>query len=336
MRLGSAVISVTPAERYANAVGNCWPLAIMPAPGELLSSWLHRLSYANGVPPHYFGALLGAPGENWSARLDRALPDRILQLLGERTHIPLEDITALTVAPDALAGLRLPLRPGSQQTCVPERQVTWLQFCPACLAEDETPYFRRGWSLATRVSCFRHGCRLRDRCPSCGQGLAPFSQKRLVPHQICASCGAALCKRTRPAADGVRRLERLIDDLLRLHAAGHLMAEGRSLPDLLGSACFQFGKQRMSIARLPHRDRYHLFRQLTEGRSTPFGKRKSPAIFYWKRVAQASPAWSGLLTSFGDAVLPRPKAGPCPTTAGPNLADLVQAAARLHQKRQAL
>jgi hypothetical protein len=90
----------------------------------------------------------------------------------------------------------------------------------------------------------------------------------------------------------------------------------------------------MSIARLPHRDRYHLLRQLTEGRSTPFGTRRSPAISYWKRVAQAAPAWSGLVTSFSDAVLPRPKAGPCSTTAGPHLADLVQAAARLHQQRQ--
>ena len=336
MRFGSTGISVKPAERYANAAGNCWPVAIMPAPGELLSSWLHRLAYANGVPPHYFGALLGAPGENWSARLDRALPDRILRLLGEHTHIPLEDIAALTIAPDPLARLRLPLRASPQQSCAPKTQATWLQFCPACLAEDETPYFRRGWSLATRVSCFRHGCRLRDRCPSCGQGLAPFSQKRLVPHQICALCGAALYKRTRPAADGVRRLERLIDDLLRLHAAGHRLAEGRSLPDLLGSACFQFGGKRVSIARLSHRDRYQQLRQMTEGRSTPFGKRRSPAIFYWKRVAQAAPAWSGLVTSFSDAVLPRPKAGPCPTTAGPNLADLIQAAARLDQQRQAL
>ena len=67
-------------------------------------------SYANGIPPHYFGALLGAPGKNWSARLDRAMPDRILQFLGEHTCIPLEDIAALTIAPDPLARLRLPLR----------------------------------------------------------------------------------------------------------------------------------------------------------------------------------------------------------------------------------
>jgi hypothetical protein len=92
----------------------------------------------------------------------------------------------------------------------------------------------------------------------------------------------------------------------------------------------------MSIARLSHRDRYQLFQKLAEGRSTPFGKRRSSAMIYWKRVAQVAPAWGGLVTSFSDAVLPRPKAGPCSTTAGPNLADLVQAAARLDQQRQAL
>lgn len=334
MRFGPSGVSVTPAERYESAAGSRWPVSIMPAPGELLSSWLHRLAYAKGIPPHYFRVLLGAPGENWSACLDRALPDRILQFLGEHTCISPEDIAALTIAPDPLTRLRLPLRASPQQSCARRTQATWLQFCPACLAEDETPYFRRDWSLATRVSCFRHGCRLRDRCPSCGHGLASFSQKRLVPHQICALCGAALCKRTRPATNGVRRLERLIDDLLRLHAAGHRMAEGRSLPDLLGSACFQFGLRPMSIAHLSHRDRYQLFQQLTEGRSTPFGTRRSPAISCWKRVAQAAPTWRGLVTSFSDSVLPRPKAGPCPTTAGPNLADLVEAAGRLHQRRQ--
>jgi len=144
MRFGPTEISIMPAERYASAAGSRWPMGIMPAPGELLSSWLYRLVYANGVPPRYFGALLGAPGANWSARFDRALPDRILQFLGEHTCIPLEDIAALTIAPDPLARLRMPLRASPQQSCAPKTQATWLQFCPACLAEDETPYFRQG------------------------------------------------------------------------------------------------------------------------------------------------------------------------------------------------
>lgn len=88
MRFGPSGVSVTPAERYESAAGSRWPVSIMPAPGELLSSWLHRLAYAKGIPPHYFRVLLGAPGENWSACLDRALPDRILQFLGEQTAYP--------------------------------------------------------------------------------------------------------------------------------------------------------------------------------------------------------------------------------------------------------
>ena len=114
--------------------------------------------------------------------------------------------------------------------------------------------------------------------------LAPFSQKSLVPHQICALCGRGALQNNPSATTGVRHLERLIDDLLRMITAGLRMAAGRSLSDLLGSACFQFSKQRMSIARLPHPEIAIIsFRQLTEGRSTPFGNaKKSREISYWK------------------------------------------------------
>lgn len=335
MRLGPAGISVTSAHRYASAAGSCWPVSIMPAPGELLSSWLHRLAYANGVPPRYFGGFLEAPGENWSARLDRALPDRILGLLVQRTGVPLEDIAALTVAPDPWTRLRLPLQPRSRGTCASGTQATWLQFCPACLAEDETPYFRRGWSLATRVSCFRHGCLLRDRCPNCGGGLAPFLQDRLLPQQICAFCAAPLVKRTLPATPCVRHLERLLDDLLRLHAAGY-GPRGRTSPiDLLGATCFRSGDARISIAYLSHVDRYRLFRRLTEDPLRVFGERKNPALDYWAHVVRVAPSWRRLTSSFADAVLCRPAAGSRSASPRLHLTDLVQTAAQLHRKRQA-
>ena len=116
MRLRPTEISIAPAQRYASVAGSRWPVRITPAPGELLSSWLHRLAYANGIPPRYFGALLGTTGENWSARLDRALPDRILHLLEEHTRIPLEDIAALTVAPDPLPGCVFPCDQGPNRS----------------------------------------------------------------------------------------------------------------------------------------------------------------------------------------------------------------------------
>ena len=52
-------ITVSPARRYRVAAGHRWPVDVRPAPGELLSSWLHRVAHANGVPPRYFGAVLG-------------------------------------------------------------------------------------------------------------------------------------------------------------------------------------------------------------------------------------------------------------------------------------
>ena len=332
MSLGRQGIAVTPASRYDSVVGRRWPVGVAPAPGELLSSWLHRLAHSNGVPPRYFGGFLGAAGENWSAQLDRRLPDRILRVLTEHTRVPLEDITGLIVEPDPLARLRLPLRPRLGGTCASRSQAYWLQFCPACLVEDETPYFRRGWTLASRVSCFRHGCRLRDRCPSCGGELAPFRQDRLVPHQYCIHCGARLGKRTAPANPGVRRLELLVDDLLRLHATGHRLPGKKSAPDLLSADWFIVGSEKKSITRLSHRDRYLLFQSMADG-SLPFEERRSnTAIAFWAQVASAAPTYRGLAESFTDAVMARSAPGPRTPSARPDLAELVLAATRLHQK----
>lgn len=57
-------IYVSPARRYSVAAGHRWPVEVRPAPGELLSSWLHRVAHANGVPPRYFGAVLGRPARH--------------------------------------------------------------------------------------------------------------------------------------------------------------------------------------------------------------------------------------------------------------------------------
>ncbi|MCA0270867.1 MAG: TniQ family protein [Proteobacteria bacterium] len=94
--------------------------------------------------------------------------------------------------------MRLPLRTRPQDTGSSTARSCWPQFCPTCLREDAVPFFRRSWTLATRVSCLHHGCRLRDRCPSFGQGLAPFRRDRLVPQQYCTFCDAPLAKPTCP------------------------------------------------------------------------------------------------------------------------------------------
>ena len=91
-------ITVSPARRYGVAAGRHWPVEVRPAPGELLSSWLHRVAHANGVPPRYFRAVLGVAGETWSAQLDRHLPDAVRRLLLDHTSICPEEIDGLCLA----------------------------------------------------------------------------------------------------------------------------------------------------------------------------------------------------------------------------------------------
>ena len=114
----------------------------------------------------------------------------------------------------AMAPLLLPLRDNAHRN-----RSTWMQYCPQCLAADEVSYFRRQWRLASRVSCFVHGCGLRDRCPACRAGVAAFDHGELLPQHICARCGFDL--RAAPKAKvnaAARQLERAIADICRVEA----------------------------------------------------------------------------------------------------------------------
>lgn len=201
-------------ERYHDVVSNRWPVIVPPQPDELLSSWLHRLAYANGIPPRAFARVLGLNPGMWSAALDVRLPDDIANLLSGKTGISLTRLSAMMLLRDLPNKLLLPLRSGPRY----ERS-TWLQFCSQCLTADAQPYFRRRWRLASRISCTKHGCRLRDRCPYCRSRVAAFDQTELVPQHHCAVCGYDL--RYAPSlriTPEMRMFDRCIDDMCSLEA----------------------------------------------------------------------------------------------------------------------
>lgn len=326
-------ITVSPARRYSVAAGRHWPVEVRPAPGELLSSWLHRVAHANGVPPRYFGAVLGVDGETWSAQLDRHLPDTVRRLLLDHTSICPEEIDGLSVAHCPLSTLRLRLRTRPQDVGTSAALSCWLQFCPTCLREDELPYFRRSWTLATRVSCFRHGCRLRDCCPSCGQGLAPFRQARLVPQQYCAFCDAPLAKPTSPASPVARRIERLIDDLLRLDSAGRSQGDRKSLAARLARYPVPVGSAISTIPYLSHRVRYDFFRRLSERQIEARDCTERGSLTLWLRLAGAAENHNGLVKVLTDRLSDTAGLRPVSSTREPDLAVLLLAATRLHEGR---
>jgi hypothetical protein len=171
-------------ERYRDVISARWPITVTPQPDELLSSWLNRLAYANGVPARAFARVLSLTPGMWSARLDLKLSITLADQLRQYADITSEQLTAMTL-PDVIPRqLFLPLQKIHRRS-----GSTWLQFCPRCLATDEHPYFRREWRLATRLTCEKHSTRLRDRCTACNQPVATFDQNELIPHYYCARCG---------------------------------------------------------------------------------------------------------------------------------------------------
>lgn len=179
----SSLMQVAPRELYRDVAHTRWPVAIEPHADELLSSWLHRLANANGISPRDFARVLRLRQGMWSARLDVRLPEEVLSWLSEGSGFPKDRLSSLVLQPRDYRLMPLPLH-------IKARRATsmWLQFCPACLASDQHPYFRRRWRHSTRISCFIHGCGLRDRCPSCHRGIAAFAQPRLVAQYLCAFC----------------------------------------------------------------------------------------------------------------------------------------------------
>ncbi len=202
-------------ERYGDVVRGCWPVSVEPFPDELLSSWLHRVALANGIAPRSFAGVLRLDARMWSPRLDSRLPRYVAGLLADQTGVPQEAISAMTMSGCAMAQLLLPLRDSAHRN-----RSTWMQYCPHCFAADDAPYFRRQWRLASRVSCYAHGCGLRDRCPACHAGVAAFDQGELVPQHICARCGFDLSAAPKASVKAsARRLERAIADICRVEKA---------------------------------------------------------------------------------------------------------------------
>ena len=65
------------------------------------------------------------------------------------------------------------------------RRLPGLQWCAACLRDDENPYFRQHWRLALFSTCHIHGCILSCLCPSCSKPAVPFRTEG----QLCHHCG---------------------------------------------------------------------------------------------------------------------------------------------------
>lgn len=158
-----------------------WPIRYKPLPDELLSSWLVRLAHGHGLKVQTFCNLIfGNRLQVWNRDIDRLAPKWLLDALVLHTGTPTHAADATTLkryegvlfSTSRASG---PL-PWVQSLMIYHRTRAGFgqQFCPACLAEGGTPYYRKTWRLAIKTMCVKHDCMLLDRCPNCAAPVSFF------------------------------------------------------------------------------------------------------------------------------------------------------------------
>lgn len=276
------------ATRYADRVPDVWPVRVEPGHGELLSSWLHRLALANGVPPVEFADTLGQGGGMWSARLDHDFPPDLAERLERHTRSKPGTIKALALEAASTAACYLPLHARGDH-----RRALWLQFCPTCLADYVAfgygAIFFKQWREATRVSCLLHRCALHDRCPECSSGIVAFAQSGLVAQHYCARCGFDLRGiEVKRVSARVRRLEGLVNTIVAAERSGLLPCDSEAISHII-RAPETSKTAREALPRLSHRLRLQCYRRLAAFDGVePSADPEDGPRFFWRRLGLAA------------------------------------------------
>ena len=271
-------------------------MAIDPQPDELLSSWLHRLAIANGVASRWFAGVLGIGEGMWSARLDHRVPDDVATLLKQQGDVATEALSAMTMEGRVLTPLLLPLREKAGRN-----RSTWMQYCPLCLVDDEAPYFRRHWRLATRISCFVHGCGLRDRCPACRSGIASFDQTELIPQHFCVRCGFDLRRASKiPVKAAARLLEKCVDDICTVEMAKGSIMMGGLVSRLLRAPVLAGVASGKTLTNLSASARILCFEHLAAKPNDWLVADEDSAATHWRRLVLDAGGHDGLIGRLAD------------------------------------
>lgn len=182
--------------------GKLWPAHPKPFDDELLSSWVVRVIQANGIKLQTLSRMLF--GENlspWMRDIDRTPPLWLMETFCYYTGV--NNQTALMTTLDTYKDILFHDRriSGHQKWILTLRQsgtkrlAHGQQFCPACLADDVNPYFRKHWRVALFTYCPLHQIELYDACPRCNTPIMYYRVdfgrdiKKVLPIYACFSCG---------------------------------------------------------------------------------------------------------------------------------------------------
>lgn len=132
----------------------------MPFEWEAPSSWLGRLSLAQGCGVHEVKRFLGFPAED-GRDVDSLFRGAIAASVRRRSGLGETAFQRTETAVDLMDPRWL-------------RASGWprFQYCPLCLAERQTAYLDIHWRFYDVGRCLIHGCYLEGRCPQCRASLS--------------------------------------------------------------------------------------------------------------------------------------------------------------------
>lgn len=155
---------------------NTLSIAPPPGTGEILTSWLARLSAANHYPLITIMQNLGlAPTQSWrkiTSGHDIILTPNETSSISNATGIPTTNIDQLTIHGNYHSTGLLTTRPNRTKLRAWALQnhvwVARTQYCPQCLGTNGQ--WQTAWKLPYTFTCPTHRTFLHTSCPSCGWG----------------------------------------------------------------------------------------------------------------------------------------------------------------------
>lgn len=183
--------------------GAAWPAHPKPLPDELLSSWIVRLAEANGIKLQTLTHMMfGSDISPWNRDIDRSAPPWLVKAISRHTDANQWEVLHTTLVTYRARLYRKRQAVGQLRWILPVRnygtrhRAFGQQFCPACLAGDPSPYFRKQWRLALFTYCPAHRIELYDACPNCGRPVMHYrgdfgrELRDALPMHVCPACGA--------------------------------------------------------------------------------------------------------------------------------------------------
>lgn len=196
---GASAKEMNPSDLLEGLSGDRLPLHLKPREDELLSSWLIRLAHVHQFKVESLCTrLFGYQSTIWNRDIDLHAPEWVLARLCQATGATSEQAHRTTLV-DLEGRLAENISSkGHNNWIVPlgifhrNRRHPGLMYCPACLAEEPSRYYRRLWRIAWASICVRHRCLLVDCCPACGAPVAPhradMKGRSLFPTPITFIC----------------------------------------------------------------------------------------------------------------------------------------------------